>query len=265
MNVACLGCEQFDTNENACGITKASPIRKCVIASLKKRCAGKHFGTVVDVGCGGWEFSKELFVTAGNEWFGVDPSPEGYSGQPSCRTHEGTIDSIPFENQTVDLIIANQSMEHWFQYGTSFRAGLREIHRVLKDGGTAILNVPIHFHGHPIFIEGNYNAIRRLISKKKWSKFELVDWGKERSPDAVWPGWLLNRKVNEFERSFIPRPFPPNSYMLEIILHKGVSDGRDITGDLRISLVDFRYMLKFKVRRLFFRAKRKLLRLCSGR
>ena len=78
---------------------------------------------VCEIGPGPFSYAKEVLESNGNRWFGVDPQVESHLGVPSIRTHEGTVSSLPFANNSMDLVIANQSMEHWYEFGTPFRKG----------------------------------------------------------------------------------------------------------------------------------------------
>jgi len=58
---------------------------------------------------------------------------------PKCPDDEKIdIMNIPYQNESFDILIANHLLEHVLDYETA----LREIHRVLKKGGLAILQTP---------------------------------------------------------------------------------------------------------------------------
>ncbi len=253
---ACAKCEKFDAVSKQCLVTDGTPVRKCVIASLDARIRQIKSSTVVEVGCGGWTYSKELIEANGNTWFGIDPSPEGYGGAPSIRTHDGTVANLPFDSNSIDYIVANQSMEHWFQFGTSFRKGLLEIHRVLKPAGKAILNVPIHLHGHPIFIKGDLTAVKKVFSKNLWELVELEEWRRDFRPLEPYAGWN-KKKVHDRERAWLPNPMPVNTWMLEIVATKKAdTEGWKLRQDLGVVWIDWFYGVRLKMQRLSERLKR---------
>ena len=128
---------------------------------------------VLEIGCGNWPFARNILMK-NNYWWGLD-MVEGIS------TNKGSIDNIPFFNESFDLVLMNQVLEHIFEYGISFKKAFDEILRVLKPGGRLIVTVPIGVHGHPIFLSGNLKRIRNLFKKEDWdiTKFEkLIPYGR---------------------------------------------------------------------------------------
>ena len=74
---------------------------------------------------------------------------------------KGDIKSMNFENKSFDLIICNHVLEH---IDDDIKA-LKEIFRVLKSGGVAILQVPINFKRNETFED------QSIISKKDREKY----------------------------------------------------------------------------------------------
>ncbi|MEO2035042.1 MAG: class I SAM-dependent methyltransferase [Planctomycetaceae bacterium] len=183
---------------------------------LEKRLATLTGKKVCEIGPGTVTTAKDILEANGNEWFGIEPQAVDYEGRPTVRTHEGTVSSIPFEDESMDYVLANQSMEHWYEFKTSFRKGLSEIHRVLKPGGFANLNVPIHLHGHGIFVRGELSRIRSLFSASQWESVEFEEWRREYEPLDKWVGWPLG-KIPDRK---IPSADTASTWILEIIVKK---------------------------------------------
>jgi SAM-dependent methyltransferase len=67
----------------------------------------------------------------------ADLSPKFYS-QVDSNIHPADLTHLPFDDRAFDMVIANHVMEHV----PHDRQAMREIYRVLKPGGSAILQVP---------------------------------------------------------------------------------------------------------------------------
>lgn len=93
-------------------------------------------GTLLDVGCG--ERPYERFGARTNRWIGLDADTN------SAADLHGFADSIPLGDETVDTILCTQVLEHV----PDAAKALRELHRVLKPGGIAILTVPQYWPLH---------------------------------------------------------------------------------------------------------------------
>mgnify|MGYP001422648613 CR=1 FL=1 len=182
---SCINCTKFDSKKEICSVLNSvpdvSPIRKCVIASLEKHLRPLKDKIICEIGCGEWSFAKDI-VEKNNCWLGIDPIEYDSKGRKTIRTHEGTVNSIPLPSNYVDVVLANQSLEHWHEYKTTFKSGFSEMHRILKPGGILIMNFPIHLHGHPIFLRGDINKIKRLWNPKLWSQIHFEEWRKEYHP-----------------------------------------------------------------------------------
>ena len=96
--------------------------------------------TVLDVGCGtgaALRHAAERYVTAG-PLIGVDPVPrmieiarERATSHPDhsrIEFREGSAESLPVDDASVDIILAFDSFDHW----DDARRGLVEIRRVLR-------------------------------------------------------------------------------------------------------------------------------------
>jgi SAM-dependent methyltransferase len=70
---------------------------------------------------------------------------------------------MPFGSQSFEFVLANQSLEHWFEYGVSIEDGLTEIARVLRQNGEAWLNFPLFLHGDSRCLKGNLYKILEEI------------------------------------------------------------------------------------------------------
>ncbi|RYF46827.1 MAG: class I SAM-dependent methyltransferase, partial [Cytophagaceae bacterium] len=183
----CITCSRYDPTEQTCNVVGGSPIRKCVIAILEEECPA-YKGRVLEIGCGGWAYAKRLCEEAGCEWHGVDPMIVDSKGRKSIATKQGTVTNIPYPDGHFDVVLGVQSFEHWPEFDSTYDDGLREIFRVLKPGGLLSLNFPIHFHGHPMFINGDLDAIQSLFPSGDW-QVTIEPWRREPDPLPLFKGW----------------------------------------------------------------------------
>lgn len=91
---------------------------------------------IIDVGCG----TGRLLRAASVRWpeaqlFGVDPAEQMVSEairlNPSATFKLAPAESLPFSDQTADLVLTSLSFHHWADQ----TKGLQEIARVLRPGG----------------------------------------------------------------------------------------------------------------------------------
>lgn len=118
------------------------------LASAAKQCCPGEGDLLLDVGCGDGFFSH-LFAQQGIEVLGIDPEPEGveqsrqmtatqkYPG-PRPRFELGRGDEIPCEDESIAAVTLFDVIEHL----ANPIIILREISRVLKPGGKALIVTP---------------------------------------------------------------------------------------------------------------------------
>ena len=122
-------------------------------------------GCIIDIGYG----TGRLLRTASEHWaqaqlFGVDPAEqmisEAHRLNPKVTFKIASAESLPFPDQTADIILSSLSFHHWADPQKSFQ----EIARVLRPGGwfcLADLIIPLAALFHDKF--KNYEQIRKLM------------------------------------------------------------------------------------------------------
>jgi SAM-dependent methyltransferase len=102
---------------------------------------------IMEVGCGPGHLSIRLARGDGLDVTGLDLDPamieraranaarHPKADQRSPTFIVGDVAALPFEDAAFDLVISTFSMHHW----SDPAAGLREIHRVLRPGGRALI------------------------------------------------------------------------------------------------------------------------------
>jgi len=100
--------------------------------------------TVLDLGCGGGR-NIEYFLTKANKVYGIDHSETSVkmaseinkeaieSGR--CQISVGDVRSLPFDNESIDIITAFETIYFWDDIETCFK----EIYRLLKNGGQFLI------------------------------------------------------------------------------------------------------------------------------
>lgn len=99
--------------------------------------------SLLDVGCGGGEFTVKVAARIGtSNVFGIDVVKENVE-QAKARgitCYQADLDEgrFPFEDESFDAVCANQIIEHL----SKTDAFVREIYRVLRPGGYAVVSTP---------------------------------------------------------------------------------------------------------------------------
>jgi len=104
----------------------------------------KPASVVADLGCGPAQLASPL-TEWGHEYVGIDPNPEMYSAtadklrpNPKARFIKGSAEEIPLSDASVDAVTCIGVVE----YLPDRVRALREIHRILRPKGFALLTFP---------------------------------------------------------------------------------------------------------------------------
>ncbi len=169
---------------------------------------------VLEIGCGAYSYLQANMENQHN-WDAIDVYEYDSRNRKCIATKLGSVHDIPFDSNTFDVVLANQSIEHWFEYGVSLHAGLIEIIRVLKFDGKAYINFPLFLHGHPLFVKGDIDSILNLFADKDCDICSITAY--EDSSELDYKGW---ERCN-FPRFYINRIHSPtSSYVAEIVVRK---------------------------------------------
>jgi ubiquinone/menaquinone biosynthesis C-methylase UbiE len=142
-------------------------VRRNVERSLRAHAQRHLRGVLIDIGCGTKPY-KELLAPLVEKHVGLDH--EGSLHDPSEVDLTGSAYAIPAEDESFDSALCTFALEHLEEPETA----LRECHRVLKRGGTAIYQVPFiwHLHEEPRdFFRFSKYGLEHLFCK---TGFELV-------------------------------------------------------------------------------------------
>ena len=133
-------------------------------------------GKTLDVGCGTKPYEK---LYASSTYIGLDIcSHEDYGDRNKADTfYDGSC--FPFPNGSFDSVVTTQVLEHVFKPN----AFLREINRVLREGGLLLLSVPFIWEEHEQpWDYGRYSSFGLNFLLKKHG-FEIIEH--QRSGDDI--------------------------------------------------------------------------------
>jgi SAM-dependent methyltransferase len=152
--------------------------------------------SILEIGCGSWDLIKKHCESVGAYYEGIDTEAEHF-GNKTVATRIENLAKLSFPDEYFDLVIGNQTMEHWAEYGCTLQWGLYQCFRVCKQNGQVLMNVPIHFHGTWQFILGKLEIIESLFAPFS-EKVCFYKWGSPSHPiSSLFPHpgyWLLQKK-----------------------------------------------------------------------
>ena len=182
----CRDCDYFDgagctVNSRLAPDSVIPRLRWCVWAIMHEYCRMISAGTrVLEIGCGANTLIRNHCFAVGAQWEGVDTESH-YMGLPTVATRLESVERLSFPDQYFDFVIGTQTLEHWSEYGCRPELGLWQCFRACKVGGLVLLNVPIHFHGSRIFVEGDIEQIRSLFVPFT-TDVSIEPWARDSSP-----------------------------------------------------------------------------------
>jgi SAM-dependent methyltransferase len=123
---------------------------------------------VLDIGCGNKPY-KEIFDH--QEWVGLDVTESLYA------EYVGSVyDMNMFEEASFESVVFSEVLEH-LEYPDK---ALKEIHRILKDGGKMVISAPMTWYVH-YYPEDYFRfspiGLRRLLERNGFSIIAETTWG----------------------------------------------------------------------------------------
>jgi len=119
---------------------------------------GRNSGRVLDIGCGTGD-RLDAFRNRGFETYGIETSDSAdYAREHLClNVSKGDLFSARFPDRFFDLVTLYNVLEHTHHPSKV----CNEIHRILKDGGFVIIQVP------------NKDSLQYKIFKGRWAAFDV--------------------------------------------------------------------------------------------
>jgi SAM-dependent methyltransferase len=120
---------------------------------------------VLDAGCGSGRLLDEL--RGYGQVTGLDLNPDSVEiarGRGHEDVVQGPVEELPWPDETFDLVISLDMVEHT----ADDRVALRELHRVTKRGGRFLMTVPAYqalWSSHDVFNNHHRRYDRRMMRK----------------------------------------------------------------------------------------------------
>jgi ubiquinone/menaquinone biosynthesis C-methylase UbiE len=120
-------------------------------AVLEQIPAGFIPTVILDIGCGTGRLLRKLHIVWPNaRLIGIDLSEgmvaKAHQLTPFAAIYQAPAENLPLCSDSIDLVTSTVSFHHWINQ----TQGVREIARVLDQGGIFILADPNIGHGHPM-------------------------------------------------------------------------------------------------------------------
>ena len=172
---------------------------------------------LLDAGCGsGGMLARvhERFPRA--ELMGIDTSARAIELTAQRRTDarlvQGSVNELPFGSGEFDVVL---SLDVIYHRDVDDRAALREMHRVLRDGGKLIVNVPAFEFlrgSHDVAVDGvrryRRTALAAQLSAAGFSIENLSYWNMMLFPAVAFARALSRRKAHDanLHSDLVPLP-----------------------------------------------------------
>jgi SAM-dependent methyltransferase len=161
------GAERRDPPRSDRHYLVLAPLAEQLRAEASRLLAGRTDARVLDLGCGGKPYLP-VFAPFAGRYVGVDAAPG-----PQVD-HVISAESLPFEDESFDLVLCTQVLEHVQDPA----AVLAEIHRLLRPGGAALVSTHgvFLYHPDPPDTDGDYwrwthAGLRKAVRESgEWSE-----------------------------------------------------------------------------------------------
>jgi len=166
---------------------------------------------VLDLGCGGGHVTfnvaplvrEVVAYDLSREMLDVVARAAGERGLRNVTTQQGTVESLPFEDRSFDVVLSRFSAHHW----RDLDAGLREAARVLKTGGMIAI-VDSVAPGVPL-IDTYFQAIELLRDCSHVRNYSRTEWEAAIARAGLLPGSVTPFRLRLDFKSWVERMNTP--------------------------------------------------------
>ena len=181
--------------------------RALAIRALAPGALGRE-PVIVDLGCSTGHLLGELETSCPEAFLvGVDAVARGlasaHAAVPRAALLHASVTDLPFGNGTVDGVVALNLLEHI----ADERVVLRELRRVLRRGGRAVIVVPANpslYDAYDAYLEHERRYARREVARKA-AEAGLLTSSRRYVGSLVYPGFWAVKKLNRLRYRAIPR------------------------------------------------------------
>ncbi|WP_369788876.1 class I SAM-dependent methyltransferase [Rouxiella sp. WC2420] len=173
---------------------------------------------VVDLGCGAGHASfsaakavkKVVAYDLSAEMLAVVKQAAVDKQLNNIEVKQGYAESLPFEDESADIVISRYSAHHWHDVGQA----LREVRRILKPGGKVIM-MDIASPGHPI-LDVHLQTIEKLRDTSHVRNYSTGEWLQKFNDAGLRIEALSSGKLQLEFSSWVARLKTPEHFVIAI-------------------------------------------------
>lgn len=173
---------------------------------------------VVDLGCGAGHASfsaaksvkKVVAYDLSAEMLAVVKQAAADKQLANIATEQGYAESLPFADESVEVVISRYSAHHWHDVGQA----LREVRRILKPGGKVIM-MDIASPGHPV-LDVHLQTIEKLRDTSHVRNYSTGEWLQKFNEAGLRIETLSSGKLQLEFGSWVARLKTPEHFVVAI-------------------------------------------------
>lgn len=166
-------------------------LRRLILEMLDAKIPNWRSQTILDAGCGTGRILQALGNAGKNVGIDIAPEAIGFCRQRGLtNVQQADICALPFEDGTFDVVICSSVLYH--EWVRDIERATRELRRVLRPGGSLLINVPAYrflysAHDKAVMTARRFTRpeLRRLLLENDFVIGRLTYWTTLLFPVAV--------------------------------------------------------------------------------